>query len=77
MQSGSGSTRDVKLPVTVQCVCGTVQIEAAAAPLGVMCCHCPKCQQISGTDYQHNAYFTPDQVCCMHWHAYGVCLVRS
>ena len=53
---------DVRLPVTVQCICGTVQIAAHAAPIGVMCCHCPKCQHISGTDYQHNAYFGPDQV---------------
>ena len=52
----------VELPVTIECVCGAVQLQCDAPPLTIINCHCNACQKTSGTMFEHNARFDADKV---------------
>jgi hypothetical protein len=56
----------VELPVTVECVCGAVQLQCDAPPLTIIKCHCNACQKTSGTMFEHNARFSADKVRCLY-----------
>jgi hypothetical protein len=43
--------RNMKLPITGGCLCGTVRYEIGAKPVRMVNCHCRTCQRSSGSAY--------------------------
>jgi len=47
---------------TASCSCGSLRVDVAAEPLGVVACHCLACQKRTGSPFGLGAYFAESQL---------------
>ena len=47
---------------TARCACGRLEVKVEGEPLAVLVCHCDACQKRSGSVFEVNAQFAPEQV---------------
>lgn len=48
-----------KLPLTGGCICSGVRFEVAEPLLGLLYCHCKRCQRRTGTGFSASAFTAP------------------
>lgn len=50
---------DPELPLGGGCICGGVRFEVSEPLLGLLYCHCKRCQRRTGTGFSANAFTAP------------------